>query len=255
MENNEFKKMVERITFDQFRIMAKEKNLSAHEKIGFPDNYRDETHTDIIFEDIRHKILAFPNCAERVIADIGCGCDLLASKMIHYCESNKHQLYLFDSKEMLEQLEGGAMVHKIAGRFPDDIEEVKKNQVQFDSILVYSVMQHILLEANPFTFIDRATLLLKPGGKLLLGDIPNRSKRKRFFASPDGIKTHQAYTHSQEMPQVDFLSLDVEQFDDSLVFAILQRYRLAGMETYLLPQAEGCPMATRREDILIVKPH
>lgn len=106
-----------------------------------------------------------------------------------------------------------------------------KNQVQFDSILVYSVMQHILLEASPFTFIDRATLLLKPGGNLLLGDIPNRSKHKRFFVSPDGIQTHQAYTHSQEMPHVDFLSVDVGQFDDSLVFAILQRYWLAGMES------------------------
>lgn len=117
--------MVERITFDRFRIMAKEKIYQRMKKIGFPDNYRDETHTDIIFEDIRHKVLAFLNCAERGIADIGCGCDLLASKMIHYCESNKHQLYLFDSKEMLEQL--GGIVHKVAGRFPNDIEEVKKS--------------------------------------------------------------------------------------------------------------------------------
>lgn len=190
MEKDEFQKMVGRITFDQFKIMAKEKGLSVHEKIGFPDNYRDEAHTDAIFEDIRHKILAFPDGGGRNIADIGCGCDLLASKMIQYCQSNQYQLFLFDSEEMSEQLAGGVMIHKIAGRFPDDIDEVEKNHVKFDSILVYSVMQHILLEANPFTFIDRATELLKPGGKLLLGDIPNRSKRKRFFASPEGIRTH-----------------------------------------------------------------
>lgn len=148
----------------------------------------------------------------------------------------------------------GSFIHKQPGKFPDNRGKIEKDQIRFDAIVVYSVMQHILLESNPFTFIDRATMLLKPGGKLLLGDIPNRSKRKRFFASPKGIRTHQEYTHSKEIPHVEFLSLDMEQFDDSLVFAILQRYRLAGMETYLLPQAEGCPMATRREDILIVKP-
>lgn len=179
---------------------------------------------------------------------------MLALQMIEYCQVQHHSLYLFDSEEMLEQLPDNSGIHKISGRFPDDIGEVQTHGIEFDAILVYSVMQHILLEANPFTFIDKATSLLKPRGKLLLGDIPNQSKRKRFFAPPEGIRTHQAYTHSEEIHQVDFLSLDVEQFDDSLVFAILQRYRLAGMETYLLTQAKGCPMVTRREDILIVKP-
>ena len=49
--------MVTRVTFEQFKTMAKDTALSAHEKIGFPDDYRDEKHTAAIFEDIRSKLL------------------------------------------------------------------------------------------------------------------------------------------------------------------------------------------------------
>ena len=49
------------------------------------------------------------------------------------------------------------------------------------------------------------------------------------------------------------MKLDEDKIDDGVVFAILQRYRNAGFETYLLPQGKNLPMQTRREDILIVK--
>lgn len=251
--DKKFLKKVERITFDDFKKMANDDHLTSHEKIGFPDNYRDN-YTENIFNDIVKKM---PNLMKKnqKIADIGCGCDQLAKRLISHCESFNDKLYLFDSAEMLKLLPQGNNVVKISGKFPDNDEEILAEKKEFfDSIIVYSVMQHIILDSNPFTFIDKALSLLAPGGKLLLGDLPNRSKRKRFFVSPQGIKTHQEYTKSDEIPNVNLLELEVEKLDDSILFAILQRYRNAGMESYLLPQMDDLPMSTRREDILIVKP-
>lgn len=242
---------VERITFEQFRDMARDSSLSRHEKIGFPNDYR-EKYTTAIFKDICNKLPALEETHKK-IADIGCGCDALALNMIECAEVHEHELYLLDSSEMLGLLPDSLAASKIPGQFPKDESFLKKHQNGFDAVLVYSVMQHVILEDNPFTFIDRAIELLTPGGRLLLGDLPNRTKRKRFFLSPEGIRTHQAYTNSEEIPKVDMTELETEKLDDSILFSILIRYRMAGMETYLMPQNVDCPMANRREDIIIEK--
>jgi hypothetical protein len=44
------------------------------------------------------------------------------------------------------------------------------------------------------------------------------------------------------------------KIDDGVVFGIMQRYRNFGFDTYLLPQNEQLPIASRREDILVKKP-
>jgi hypothetical protein len=106
---------------------------------------------------------------------------------------------------------------------------------------------------NPFYFLDKAVALLKDGGRLLIGDIPNISKRNRFFASENGLKFHQEFTKSDTKPSYEFNTLIEEKADDSLIFAILMRYRNAGFETYLLEQPTSLPLANRREDILIVR--
>ncbi len=249
--NKDYLKKVERITFNQFKKMAQDDSLSPHEKIGFPNEYR-EQYTEAIFNDICNKLQAL-NESHKKIADIGCGCDALALKMLDFGKKHGHQLYMLDSQEMLDLLPNDSFVHKVPGQFPKEETFLEENKEQFDAILVYSVMQHIILEDNPFTFIDRAVDLLAPGGRILLGDLPNRTKRKRFFLSPEGIRTHQDYTNSNEIPKVDMTELEPEKIDDSFVFAILLRYRMAGLETYLLPQSAECPMANRREDIIIEK--
>ena len=112
-------------------------------------------------------------------------------------------------------------------------------------------MMYVCVQDSIFNFLDKAVSLLALGGRLLIGDIPNRSKRRRFFASTEGIKTHQDYTGTDEIPVISTWNLDYAQIDDSIVFAIMQRYRAAGYETYLLPQNKNLPMANRREDIVI----
>lgn len=254
MDNSQYLNTVNggELTYEKSRWLATIKNLSRHEKIGFPNRYR-EGYADSILEDIcSESKLSSLKSLGKIVVDIGCGCDDVVNKIIVIAKQNKHELYLLDAPEMLALIDDEANIHKIPGKFPDEDEEfIKANIGRADVVLIYSVMMYVCVQESIFNFLDKAVSLLALGGRLLIGDIPNRSKRRRFFASAEGIKTHQNYTGTDEVPVISPWNLDYAQIDDSIVFAIMQRYRVAGYETYLLPQNKNLPMANRREDIII----
>jgi hypothetical protein len=119
--------------------------------------------------------------------------------------------------------------------------------------VTYSVLQYVFVESPIFDFVDACLSLLAPGGQLLIGDIPNVSKRKRFFASDAGVRCHQQYTGTDEVPAVEFNVLERSKIDDAVVLSILSRARAAKFDAYVLPQAPELPMANRREDVLITR--
>ena len=83
-----------------------------------------------------------------------------------------------------------------------------------------------------FKFIDAAVLLLKPGGRLLIGDVPNISKRKRFFSSEAGKQFHRDFMKTNKVPEVEHLQLEPGQIDDGVITGILQRYRGFGYDIF-----------------------
>ena len=89
---------------------------------------------------------------------------------------------------------------------------------------------------------------------MLIGDIPNISKRKRFFSSEAGKRFHHEFTQSSTNPDVTFNCINHDEIDDSIVFSLIGRARLSGFDAYLVPQNPALPMANRREDILIFRP-
>ena len=89
---------------------------------------------------------------------------------------------------------------------------------------------------------------------MLIGDIPNISKRKRFFASETGVRFHREFMKTTELPSVTFNQIEHDQIDDAVIFAMLQRARAQGFDAYVMPQNPILPMANRREDILITRP-
>ena len=239
------------LTFESFKKLAKDEKLSNYEKIGFPDEYR-KGYGNIIFRDITSK-LRHLNEKGGTVVDIGCGCSELALMMIELCERNNSELVLIDSDEMLSLLPNRSFIKKFPCRFPECPSIFGKYSADVDCILIYSVIQVVFLEASIFDFIDNACKLLKDGGEMLIGDIPNVSKRKRFFSAKAGIEFHRKFTESAELPKVDFMRIEDTKIDDGTIFGLLQRYRNFGFDTYLLPQMKELPMANRREDILIKK--
>lgn len=248
-DHNRFK----HLTFNDFRIMAQNDRLSRYEKIGFPDAYR-EGKEENIFEDICRKLINLGK-EEQVVMDIGPGCSGLAFMLIEACRAQRHKLILVDSQEMLNHLPNESFIVKINGRFPDDCADLLKEYAgKINVILTYSVLHYVFAEGRVFDFLDRALSLLADGGELLIGDIPNISKRRRFFASPAGIKFHKQFAGTDQPPEVMFNKLEHGQIDDAVVAAIVLRARQSSFDAYWMPQAADLPMANRREDILIKKP-
>jgi hypothetical protein len=241
------------LTFDDFRRLAQDDALSPYEKIGFPNAYRDGKE-ELIFQDIARKV---PNLAQdnKIIMDIGPGCSGLPLMTIELCRNKGHTLVLLDSEEMLGHLPDEPFIVKVPGMYPAGCEWFfQKYAGRVDAILTYSVLHYVFAESNLFDFVDKSLSLLAAGGEMLIGDVPNVSKRKRFFSSANGIRFHQSFTETNEVPAVQFNTIETGKIDDAVILSVLLRCRNSGFDAYVLPQADDLPMANRREDILITKP-
>ena len=241
------------INFQTFSQLATDKNLSKYEKIGFPNSYR-EGFEKIIFLDILSKLTNLKNKKKEVV-DIGPGCSELPNMLIEKCRQNNHNLTLIDNEEMLNLLPSNdSRITKVAALFPNCNELIQRLEGTVDAVLCYSVLQYIIIDTAFFKFLDYSLSLLAPGGQMLIGDIPNSSKRKRFFSSKTGVRFHQEFMKTENLPEVEFNRIEHGLIDDSVIFAILQRARIQGFDAYIVPQGPSLPMANRREDILIIRP-
>ncbi len=242
--------------YETFRALAQNQHLSENGRIGFPDSYRNGSEEAIV-EDILKKLPALAQGTAKTIVDIGPGCARLPRMLIDWCAGRGHRLILVDSPEMLVQLPDvlGTTI-KIEGRFPTNLSEILEaaGADGADVVLCYSVMHYLYREANIFDVMDASVQMLAEGGSALFGDIPNESKRRRFFASRSGKDFHRKFTGSASDPKVEFNLPCRGKIDDSVLAGCVARVQQAGCDAYIVPQPNSLPMANRRDDLLIVKP-
>lgn len=241
------------LNFEGFRRLAQDTSLSVHERIGFPDSYR-AGYEPLILADIRRKVPALDRKGQLII-DIGPGCANLPRMICDLCAANDNRLLLVDSAEMLDQLPEAPGVIKVVGSFPDNFDAVCKAAGGLaDGLICYSVLHYMFVDTNPFLAIDRSIQLLASGGAALFGDVPNHSKRRRFFSSPAGVRFHQEFTRSDTLPPAPGTGAEAGKIDDAVLVGLLLRAQQAGCDAYLVPQSPDLPMANRRDDLLIRKP-
>ncbi len=131
---------------------------------------------------------------------------------------------------------------------------------RYSKVVVYSVLQLLKDVDEALEFVHRARELLRPGGALLIGDLPNSDKRRRFQATGRGQAFEKQWqewiANEAAAPELAQLPRDTElpKFDDEAILHLLRDARQAGFEAYLLPQPENLPMCFSREDILIRRP-
>ena len=239
------------LDFEGFRRLAKDDSLSMHEKVGFPVSYR-EGKEEAIFADVVRKLTNLTKTGQ-VVVEVGPGCSGPAFMLIDLCRRQGHSLIMVDSGEMLAHLPSEPFLTKVAGLYPRDCASLLEAYAgRVDVFLTYSVLQYAYVDTNLFDFVDRSLMLLAGAGQMLVGDIPNASKRSRFLASPAGARFLSAYPQSGGPPPAHTVPLG--KIDDALLAGIVLRCRSAGYEAYLMPQAPELPMANRREDLLVVRP-
>ncbi|MBW8815709.1 MAG: hypothetical protein JF588_20015 [Caulobacterales bacterium] len=242
------------LDYEGFRRLAREPGLSAHEKIGFPDSYR-EGFEPAILADIVAKLPRLASDEGLSVVDIGPGCAALPRMLIDLCRDRRHTITLVDSPEMLALLPDVAGVtRKAPGLFPKNAAEVRAAAGRADALICYSVLHYIYVDCNLFDFVDATVALLAPGGRALIGDIPNHSKRRRFFATEGGQAFHRAFTGSTEPYVVPHDTPVPGKIDDAVLMGLMQRAQAAGCDAYLLPQPADLPMANRRDDLLLARP-
>jgi 2-polyprenyl-3-methyl-5-hydroxy-6-metoxy-1,4-benzoquinol methylase len=177
--------------FDSFKSRANDPALSKWEKIGFPDSYRKDRELEI-FIDINNKVSL--DRGNLSVLDLGCGCSDLVNILATHSIENNNTLDLVDSAEMLQNIESEIVkssqsIRLIPGRFPEELSSfIEEGVNKYDVIIVYSVIQYVFLESSIFLFIHNCLNLLKHGGILLIGDIPNNSARERFLKSSNGLE-------------------------------------------------------------------
>ncbi len=241
------------LTYDDFRKLARDNSLTKYERIGFPTSYR-MGKEQAIFDDIRSKCVNLEK-AGRTVVDIGPGCSDLPLMLIDLCRTRDHKLILIDSEEMLAHLPDAPFIVKIPAFYPDECEGfLDEYKAKVDVLICYSVFHYVFAEGRVFDFLDQSIELLADGGEFLIGDIPNISKRNRFFASTNGIAFHQNFMNTDDTPDVRFNVPVKGAIDDAVISSIVSRYRQSGFDVYWLPQPDSLPMSNRREDLLIMKP-
>lgn len=241
------------LSYETFRELARNSNTNQHERVGFPASYR-ENKIDLIFKDIRVKCSNLNQGKIRFL-DIGPGWSDLTKRTLDYCEKKQHEVVLIDSQEMLDLIPSYSNVTKIAGKFPEEIQDIK-NLGSFDVVLTYSVAQYPFAEASLFKFIDSAASLLKRKGQFLVGDIPNISMKKRFLASESARIYHEKFyaPQGEAFPTPTFNQMEIEKIDDGVLIGLLMRLRISGLHAFLMPQTPNLPMSNRREDLLVIRP-
>jgi hypothetical protein len=233
--------------------MANDPRYTAHERSGFPEELRAGSEASIL-ADIEYKLPALHRRRGIQVIDIGCGANPLTDLIIARCKANNHRLILIDSAEVLAHHSESPDIALVAGRFPEVPELYAKETGKCDVVLAYSVLQYSFKDASVHSFVDAALTLLSPGGRLLVGDLPNASMRRRFLASDAGRAFHREYTGEDTDPQVAWPEIPLGELDDGVLLGLVTRCRDAGYHAWLMPQQSRLPMANRREDLLCERP-
>ncbi len=238
------------LTVEDFRRLATAEGLSPNERAGFPDAFR-SGRDDAILRDMRTKVPALGQRA-RTIVDIGTGCSDLAVSLVADCEAHRHRIVLVDVPEVLAHHRPRPGLLPIPGSFPEVADAVRAavGPQGADGVIAYSVLQYTGSEMADF--VIAAATLLSPGGRCLIGDIPNSDMRERFVNSDRG-REYASRVWGCEEPQPMTRKTDDEPTDARL-FAVLSTLRQSGFHAWVTPQDRALPMANRREDLLIERP-
>lgn len=143
--------------------------------------------------------------------------------------------------------------------YPGDFLSMELPEPLFSKVLIYSVLQYVDSLASAIRFLRRALSLLCPGGRLMLGDLPNPDKKRRFTESQAGMLASQEWSalvsnagsHPLSgLPQDNRLLV----VNDDLLLSLLKYGRTEGYESYLLPQPTDLPFGHTRDDLIFVAP-
>lgn len=246
-----------KISFENFGIAASKGNDNT---ISASRYYMQKDEEKLILGDVISKLEI---TSEDELMDVGSNTGNLTIPLSFFVNN----ITAVDHAECLEKLNSRFPNLDNICLIPGDFMEVDIKKT-FNKILIYSVLHYLEDENETIDFIVKAASLLKAGGRLLLGDLPNIDKERRFLNSDFGKKYQEEWISKRKLIQKklagdaecigDLLKDSVKdaryvQFNDALILKIIGIFRNKGYHVYLFPQAQGLPFSNEREDIVIEK--
>ncbi|MEL6316178.1 MAG: methyltransferase domain-containing protein [Pseudomonadota bacterium] len=236
-----------RVTFENYATLSRAE-LPATQIAG---RYHVQAEAERrIVPDVVDKLAIAPDDA---LLEIGCGVGALIAPLSYLVRSAAG----VDHPDVLAALRrriGEGRVETLPGNFLD-----LEISGAYSKILVYSVLHCLSDGDEAMRFIQKAAGLLRPGGRLLLGDLPNSDRKARFQASPRGRAFEAEWAAARaadpDAPGPE-LQPDPDCFtpDDAFLLRILAWARGAGAHAYILPQPPDLPFGHTREDVVIEAP-
>ena len=184
----------------------------------------------------------------RAILDIGSGCGVIAKELVELAHDNSIDLTLMDIQPVLEKLRQDIPDDQrnsftgILGNFPNHWLDTQK---KYDLIIAYSVLHYA---SSPLDFVMKCVSLLTADGILIIGDIPNLDKLRRF-RTVNGEDARRPKLLSRILGKNAFDGLTERQ-----LLKLVRRVRGNGFEAYLYPQNPSLPHSGSREDLVIFLP-
>ena len=193
------------------------------------------------------------------LLEIGCGVGNLLIPLSFMVK----QAYGIDHPEVVESLRkrfSDPNLILTGSNFFDYQAKINEN---YEKILINSALALLPDEDRAILFIEKAANLLSPGGKLLLGDIANIDKKKRFLNTKFGHEFNQKWETQvgsidggEEDKQAATIFKNVNPSlvpSDKFILKLIRRFRRPGWEAYSLPQPDNLPFGYTREDLLVVR--
>lgn len=238
---------------------------SRAKRAGRPEG--SEVEEERIWRDIADKLRLTEGLN---VLEIGVGSGYIAAQWLLEMKRLDFNLTLVDFPSVLDRLllecrgtlaNSENQLSLIDGIFPDTVL-AKLYAKSYDRISIYSVIHY---SNNPRGLIDAAIALLAPGGRMLVGDIPNLNKKGRFLSTHFGRAFDASYkgVNVRSIPiyknHEDFKMIAIEEgaplIDDAFVCNLILDYRKKGFDVYVHEQPKGLLMDYTREDLIICAPN
>ena len=239
-----------RISFENYGLKAK--YYKNETKVAGRFKIQEKAEKNILIDVINKMSI---NSDDNLL-DIGCGSGNLLIPLSFICR----KVTGIDHVECVNRINARLNETNNIETIPGNFLDVSLN-LKFDKILCYSVLQYLSNEKKVIQFILKALKMLKPGGTALFGDIPNTSLKNRFIMSSKGkiyieewnnlLKKEINEKNENKMEE----DIKLVQFDDKLIFKILEIIREKGFNSFIIAQHPDLPFGYTREDILIKYPN
>ena len=196
------------------------------------------------------------------VLDLGGGCGQLTELLAVRCGS----VVLCDgAASVLETAQRQLQTHSNVSYVQADITKLPLpfGDSQFDTVICYSVVHYLQSMAQFAALLDELLRIVKPGGKILVGDMPLVDRYQKNLAEREKNKVRKILLnlrYRMKRGATQFLykrkGLDPSQvsgmrYDRQAVLEVLNQKGLEKFE--FIEQDRRLPSADSREDLLIVK--